>query len=596
MSDKIQNSFYLLKDSINVFNKKLLKNVPQVVDDAYIRKLMKEKKYKEQKVTPNLNHDYDISLFYREKTSPIRWKGFISSIAIAGEQILKRDKALSESYVILLYSKNAKCYYASTGGHGHMIIQDIATSDLGLEILSRILKPEDKALRASKERSLTGGILGSVKIFRNDYNLYENESFGSIYNELNAAVNKDKLINIFGFPPAEIKSDSLCIAKNSFSIKKSITFKELLRIISCCEKLLSQPSVVEINTVEKIGRGNAVLIKDLNKLVDGKVYANYLDDNKFFSVEVSHRDFERYYLSTYSIFTFFYGGAENELKLEEPVREIQTLLDYIRSINTTISQQDFDKITASAILTTYDDDGAIMTTETFRNHYCTEVSHLGKSYFLIEKDWYEISKTMIDKINHTCQEFITSRTYQGPKMHSWDRAVHPDENDYNASYIPIKDTMVFDKVLPSNIEVCDIVRWDNDNIFLYHVKKGFNNTMRDLCNQILIAARRVLEDSKDGYKFIGDLYDKLNSITPKTQYFIDAKNQLKSISKKDFIALFQKRKIVFVLAVLDDVKTIRTLTKDIEDYDSNIAKFSLNELTKNMRNLDIPFQILQLDK
>lgn len=38
MSNKIQNNFYLLKDSINVYSKKLLKNISQVVDGACIRK------------------------------------------------------------------------------------------------------------------------------------------------------------------------------------------------------------------------------------------------------------------------------------------------------------------------------------------------------------------------------------------------------------------------------------------------------------------------------------------------------------------------------------------------------------------------------
>jgi len=594
MSDKIQNSFYLLKDSISVYNKKLLKNTSQVVDKTFISKELKNKKYKEQRVTANLSADYDISLYFREKSSEIKWKGFIRSVALPGESILKRDTVMTESYVILLYSKKGNCYYASTGGYGHMVIQDIATGDLGIEILSRILKPEDKALRATKERTLTGGVLGSVKIFRNDYNLYENESFGSIYNELNAAVNRDKLINLFGFPPAEIKSDSLCIAKNSFSIKKSISFKELLRIIGCCEKLLSKKPLVEINTVEKLGRNRAALVRDLYKVVDGKVYANFLDDKKFFSVEISHRDFEYYYLSTYSRFTFHYK-TDYDFKLDEPVREVQTLVELIKSVDPALSQQDFDKITVSAQLTTYDAGGELLTNDTFRNHYCTEVTHQGKSYFLIEKDWYEIGKTMIDKINTTCRGFIRSRKYLGPKMHAWS-AAYPKENDFNASFIGKADSLVFDKVTPSNIEVCDILRWDKETIYLYHVKSGFNNSMRDLCSQVLISARRILEDTKDGHRFVGELYDKLLANKGETLYFKNAKSQLTGLTRTAFISLFKVRKPVFVLAVLDNVKATRSLADDIDNFDSNIAKFSLNELSKNMRNLEVGFQILQIDK
>lgn len=594
MSEKIQNSFYLLKDSISIPAKRGGKALAQLVDDAYIQKLLQAKGYKSQKVTPNLHPAYDISLYFRKKPSEIKWKEFIKSIAVAGEPILKNDKTVNESYIIVLYSKKGKCYYSSTGGYGHMVIQDIATNDLGIEILSRILKPEDKALRSTKERSLAGGILGSVKIFRNDYNLYENESFGNIYNELNAAVNRDKLINIFGFPAAEIKSDSLCIAKNSFSIKKSITFRELLSVITNCEKLLAKPPLVEINSVEKLGRGNAILIKTLNIHTNGKVYANYLDPSKFFSVEISHKDFERYYLSTYTVFTFRIGQLVYEFKSDEPVREIQTLIDYIRTVDPALNQQDFDHITTSSTIVTYDDGGEVLTTETFRNHYCTEVSHSGKSYFLIEKDWYEIGKTMIDKINENCKAFISLRPYLGPTVHSW-KGTYNSENEYNASYITHVDSMVFDKITPSNIEVCDILRWDKNHIYLYHVKKGFDNSMRDLCAQVLIAARRVQEDGKDGYKFIGELYDKLLSNRGTSQYIKDARSQLTKINRKDFIELFLNRTPVFVLAVLDSAAASRSIDTQIDQFESNIAKFSLNELAKNMRNLEINFQILQLN-
>lgn len=593
MSEKIQNSFYLLKDSITIPGKGIAKPVVQVIDDAYITRLTKLKGYKSQKVTPNLHANYEIRLYFKKQTTDIKWKEFIKSIAVAGEAILKNDKSSSESYILILKSKKRNCYYASTGGSGHTVIQDIATNDLGLQILSRILKPEDKSLRAAKERTLVGGILGSVKIFRNDHNLYENESFGSIYNELNAAINIQQLVNTFGFPASDIKSDALCIAKNSFCIKRSISFKELLRIITKCENLLTIKPLVEINSVEKLGRGKLALIKTLKDKSDGGIYANYLNAGKSFDVEISHRDFERYYLSTYTIFFFRIGATEYDYKSDEPIREIQTLLNKIREKEPKLSQQDFERLTHTATIVTYDSGNEVLTTDTMRNHYCTEISHYGKSYFLIEKDWYEIGKTMIDKINENCQNFINSRVYTGPAVDPW-KGVYDSENAYNASYIGEPDSMVFDKITPSNIEVCDILRWDDNNIYLYHVKKGFNNSMRDLCAQVFIAARRVQEDSKNGYKFIGELYDSLNGNQGTSAYIVNARDQLINITRDKFIDLFRVRKPVFVLAVLDTSTTNRKLATQIEEFESNIAKFSLNELAKNMNNQEISFEILQL--
>jgi len=199
---------------------------------------------------------------------------------------------------------------------------------------------------------------------------------------------------------------------------------------------------------------------------------------------------------------------------------------------------------------------------------------------------------MIDKINVTCTNFVVEKKYAGPAMPKW--PLMQSENAFNASLLGTVNTLTFDLITPLNIEVCDILRWDKDNIYLYHVKKGFDNSMRDLCGQISIAARKVLEDSKNTFAFLGSLYDALAASKGTSNYYKKARKELGKLSRADFIKLFQEREIVFVLAVQDRAKAVRTLEKNMADFESNIAKFSLNELTQKMRNLDVAFEILQL--
>jgi len=88
--------------------------------------------------------------------------------------------------------------------------------------------------------------------------------------------------------------------------------------------------------------------------------------------------------------------------------------------------------------------------------------------------------------------------------------------------------------------------------------------MRDLCNQVFISARKVMEDSKIKYEFIGSLYDKLAKSAGTSAYIKQAKKQLKSITRQEFIDLFLNRKLVFVLAVMDtSVAGTRRLLKDM---------------------------------
>mgnify|MGYP004417270895 CR=1 FL=1 len=591
MPDKIQNTFYLLKDKIKVLKKS--KIFEETIDFNFLDKHLKTNKFKEQKVIPNLSSAYEIKVYFKETINLIKWKDFMSTVVENGEKILKNSYSISESYVILFYNSKSKKYFASTGGYAHVVIQDIATNDFGLEILSRILKAEDKNLRSSKERNLTGGIQGSFKFFRNDYNLYENESFGNIYNELNASINKDQLIKIFGFAKADLKSDSLCIAKNSFSIKKSISFIDLLKLIEKCENLISLPPVVEINSVEKVNKSNSVLLNDLWEKLLNEIYNNYLNPTTLFSVEIAHKDFEKYYYANSATLNMSVKRSRKDYPFEEAIKQVQPILDEIRNIDSALTLDQFKTTINNTSIETFDANGNTLTKDSLTNHFCSEITYSGKSYFLIERDWYEIGKTFIDKINEQSLHFITINKYSGPLMDKWSVG---SENDYNKSYFTKNNSLVFDKFTPLNIESCDILRWDAKNVYFYHVKKGFDNSMRDLCSQVLIAARKVKEDSKNSFVYLETLYETVTTNTGKSAYSIDAKKYLTKTSKKDFINIVKNRNIVFVLAVLDTSKSGRKLETDIVKYDSNIAKFSLNELSKNMRNLEVDFKILQLEK
>lgn len=592
MSEKIQNNFYLLKDSEKAIKK--AKVIEEKIDFKYLHTLLNSKGYKRQNTLPNLSLKYEIRVYHKKSITPIKWKDFMKTIVEPKEDIFKISNSTTESYVIIFRNVKSNRYFASTGGYAHILVQEIATNDFGLEILSRILKADDKTLRSSKERSLTGGIQGAIKFFRNDYNLYENESFGNIYNELNASINKEQLIKIFGFAKNDLKSDSLCIAKNSFSLKKSVSFVELLVLIERCENLITNTKpTVEINSVEKVSKSNVVLLNDLCEILNKNVYQNYLDSNSFFSVEISHKEFEKYYYANTTILTITIKRKKHEFIFDEPIRNIQSVIEKINEIKNDLSEVEFQKCIDSGYIETMDANGDSLTRERLRNHFCTEVSYSSKSYFLIEKDWYEIRKTFIDQINEQAKHFIISNRYLGPKMEKWTTG---SENQYNSSYFTKTNSMVFDKFTPQNIEACDILRWDAKNVYFYHVKKGFDNSMRDLCSQVLIAARKIKEDSKNNFVFLESLYDTVINNTGKSAYYKDAKKYLSTSTKVDFINIIKNRNIVIVLAVLDTVKGSRKLEIDIEKFDSNIAKFSLNELSKNLRNLELEFKILQLEK
>jgi len=593
MSEKLQLGIYRLKDEIMEIKKG---RVPKKVsiNIEYLTKFFRSKNYSLQVTQPNLSVDFDLFLYYKRNKSEIKWKDFIEKIADTNEPILKSKSTNSESYVLLIENKITHIKYATTGGFGHTALQGIIEGDFGLEILSRLLKAEDKTLRSTKEKNLVGGILGEVKFFRNDYNLNENENFGNFYQELHSSLNKKLLTSVFGFSKNEIDSECLCVAKNSFTIKKSISFDQLVVIIKNCENLINTTKpVVEINGVKKLTKGHKSLILELENEIDKAILNVYNGKGSGTSIELCHRDFDKYLHADNYILKYRINGSENTKEYDEPLKNISTIIQEIKKSNSNLDENKLALILSNTHIESRNSDGETITQDLLRNHFYTEVTYKDKSYFLSDSEWFEIKSNFTEKLNEQCQSFINENRFL-KQLETWDYK-NETENDFNSKHIGKSDFLVFDKFTPENIEACDILYWDTTNIYFIHVKAGFDNSMRDLSHQIYIAARRIKEDSKTGYPFLNQLYVKVKSSTGTSNYSKEAKKQLNKITQDKFIDLFKNRKLVFVLAVLDTSASTRKFS-EIDKFNSNIAKFSLHELIKNMRNLAVDFRIYEIKK
>ncbi|NVK65122.1 MAG: TIGR04141 family sporadically distributed protein [Flavobacteriales bacterium] len=592
MSDKLQVAIYSLKSELSEILKSKVNDV--IVDVPYLTKSFKKKGYSEQKVQNNISNEFDINLYFKRKQSPIKWKDFLKKVADTNEPILQYTSTINESYIMLLTRRRTGKIYACTGGFGHTALQGVVEGDYGLEILSRIVKAEDKTLRSTKEKNLTGGILGEVKFFRNNYNLHENENFGNFYQELHSSLNKRLLTQVFGFSPKEIDSSCLCVAKNSFTIKKSISFDQLLNIILKCENLIDTVTpIVEINGVVKLNKTNKILIENLNKELDNAVVDYYSGRQNPTSIELCHKDFDKYLHADNFVLNYKIDGEKKLIPFDEPIQSIISVIKSIKDFNSNLADDKLLSLIKNARITSQTNSGDIETTDLLKNHYYTEVKYNGKNYFLSDSEWFEIKPSFIEKFNDQCQSFIDMNKYSG-KILKW-KYPGEIENYFNAKHISEPDFLVFDKFTPDNIEACDLMHWDSNNVYFIHVKAGFDNSMRDLSHQVYVAARKVKEDDKTGYVYLRRLYQLVKNNKGKSNYNKTAKKQLSSLSENAFIDTIKEREIVFVLAVLDTAKGPRNISK-IEDFESNIAKFSLHELVKNMRNLAVEFKIHQIEK
>ena len=576
---KIQISIYKIKE-------KKLEDMSRIIES---------RGYTNQELEREEIDDYRIQLFYKKRDFNPKWKDYFLSIAKSDQEILQRNISSSEEFVLLLLNEKNENLYAVTGGLGYVAIQENIDDEFGMDIFSRIIKKEDKILKATKEKSVVGSIIGTTKYFRNDFNLFETDSFGKIYQEMKARLNKKILIEKLGFTEDDIKKEAGCIVKSSFKINKNITFKQLLKMINGLESILENEQPISINKVKKLTKRNSTLILELYDTLLNQLWDRYEVQDDSYSFDLCHKDFEKYL--TASEYIVKKGSSYKNFFNDHTFDELLDIDDIFRELKKSNknpgSKNNFIELIESLKIFSFDEEGKELTKDWVIAHLLGDVTYNEKKYFYIDKAWYLIEDEFLSELNSSCKSFIVNNMDTGLDK-KWDYP-DEDENRYNQKYIGDKNTIVLDKITPDNIEPCDILKWDDNNLYLYHVKAGFGNTMRDLCSQIVISANRIIQDINSSKEYINKIYTTLQSKIDGKPYFNLVGRQTEQYSREDFLGLFGKP-LVFILAVLDTASAKVRNISDIEKFNSNIAKFSLRDLIKEMKGLDINFKITQINK
>lgn len=149
-----------------------------------------------------------------------------------------------------------------------------------------------------------------------------------------------------------------------------------------------------------------------------------------------------------------------------------------------------------------------------------------------------------------------------------------DEPTYNRMYLydtknngtffgPKTGYLVFDCILPNNIEPCDIVYYTEKTTYLYHVKEDLGQHTRDACSQILNAAKSIRSalSTRQPKNYLQMLWEEATK-GEKKGWRNKAKDQLSHLTIKNFFNIFYNRKIVFVYACLE--KPGNPLSKEIK--------------------------------
>lgn len=508
------------------------------------------------------------------------WKKFFPKALTQGQEFISQ----TPSFVLFIHDKEN--IFALVGGHGHHAVKRYFDISFGLKIMSRLINPSIDTVHLVKTRGITGNIAGKTEFYRNNQKILDIPSFGKIFKEILFELNLESIEDNLSLNIKDDKKKKLLAhITKGFQLKLGIDFKQLNQLIQDCIALLKKKPNIELGTFvpiideEYIQKSiNYSLFKTLKQRIDAKIIES--GSMSFLDYDFCHPEKmqEFYEADMYQVF------ERKRIVLETDDRNsiFENTIDSIRNDDNISSLPEvmsfLGRIKVRSIK-----EGEETTIAPFMTHLSCEIVHKGVNHFKIDNQWYTIEKNFTHELNITCKAFFKDYGIENIIAKTW---INPNEKKYsedwyNMQYKNEKNHLVLDKILGQNIELCDILLYDENKIYLVHVKGGFNGKMRDLTNQIKIAARRLWLDLRTKEKdFLKEIHTKLIK---------KEDGRINDINWDDFLELFNK-KIVFVLAFASFNKKKRKVFKQVELFTSNIAKFSIVETVKEMR--DQEYQLL----
>ncbi|RAJ19746.1 uncharacterized protein (TIGR04141 family) [Gelidibacter algens] len=477
------------------------------------------------------------SLLYSFKTPEIEseWSEFFPANFIEGIDFIQQKVS------VIFFIEFQSHLYVIIGGNAFRIIQPFIEDNFGINIYSRILDPENDELISIKTRSITGKIASSSNYYKNDFKLIDHIKFGTLPTEINLKLDS-KSNDYFNFLKKN-KNDNVQIhVSNSLKFRKVIEFKDLLEIVKELKYLEELDKKDYLSTYEKIDDINFIENTLIEKLVT-TIYEdiNYTLSrtrrpvNKFYFEFCHPSRLENFYEADY--FQLIELNEKKHIMFKQLVdrNEIyyEVLFRAIERFGNQISYDEFKYFLFGVRIRSYKNESKKnLTSAMFLHHFNTEFEINKRPLFLLDNNWYYLQDSFLADLNRNCERIL--KTYRAPKtllQITWNLSINNTEKKYNLQYRDLKNYLVFDTITISGIELCDVLYHDENTLYLIHVKRGFDSSMRELYNQVILSARR-LEESKSS-KEKDYLKKCFKALVKKEQ-----NNQIKSFD--DFLKLFNK--------------------------------------------------------
>lgn len=527
-----------------------------------------------------VNTEDDLWFFlyvFKTEDEHSKWKDFLPKNFISQTDFKEAKISL------LLFIEFQEQLYCIIGGSSFRIIQPYLVDNFGIEIYSRILNPEDDELLSIRTRSITGKIAATSNYYKNNFKLIDHIKFGTLPTEISLKLSDQN--DYFGFLNEEKANSKVQIeVSNSLKFRKIITFEQFKRIVKEVKYIEELEKSNYLSTYEKVVDSNYIETTLKESLIK-RIYKDRVDTYKStispldkFYFEFCHSSkLEQFYEADY--FELLEKAEDKKQHCFKTLNDrgriyYEVIVRAIDKFSENITYDQFKFFLLGVRVRSYKNDNKkYLTSDMFIHHFNTELEIDDNPFFLLDNNWYFLQDSFLKDLNSNCERIL--KNYKAPNSlitKKWDLAVNNTEKKYNLLYKDLEGYLVFDTIAIEGIELCDILKYDNQNVYLIHVKRGFDSSMRELYNQLILSARRVEEarSSKDK-EYLKRCYKALEKKNHNDEM----------MTFEEFVSLFDKN-IKYVMAFSNNSSNER-IEDNLKKIKSSIAKFSVIQSSSEMR-------------
>ncbi|MCK9610897.1 MAG: TIGR04141 family sporadically distributed protein [Candidatus Cloacimonas sp.] len=477
--------------------------------------------YAKVKVETKSEPNY-VLFFQLPEEKEVKWFNVFNGLNLDLKDFNYEAPKVKYSGFILLINLEKRTY-ACTGGLGFHALTKIYNIEprFGLKIAKKIIIPLQLKGLVQKD---AGGMLNSLdRVFKPGYlPIGDFENLHRVITNLRASAKKDESTIM----DQDFEIGHSIKAGDSLNVSGQKDFKGILSFIERvdsiynrkCEDTLEIPEMLYVNPKfekELISKLEYELCEAIKK---NKIENLFIDD-----MEIG-----------------FLPDRINSYKIhcgKKARDDIKTVSDvFIEASELLNNDNDINKI---QIEFDVDDDIYNLNKKKLRYYICGDITYQGITYFTISNRWYRADEKFVEQLDSLINE-ITCLSCEKLELPLWGK--NYKEDDYIKELYNDKYTILHRHLIhPSNgydkIELCDIMKKDNDVFYWINIKHASGAKLRELFSQGYTSAHLFRDDREFKNKVINADMDNVKNHQLKKED-IDLLKELENVAYRDIKIIF----------------------------------------------------------